>query len=163
ILNAIPLPALKITVYFKDTPDGKGGTIKAKTVQIEFTFTPAKDFFGNKIEGFELSYDPDPKKRLLKRLSFKVKGTFPVLGGQTDPSWDPTAPSDAPAVPGQGSKLIDIQLVAAGQRVKVDIPDNATVEDAVAKIAALVPADGSDPDNLPKFDASRGWLVATHM
>jgi hypothetical protein len=162
VLNAIPLPKTTITVYLKDTDDGKGGTIKAKTVNIEYEID--QDFFGNQIKSFVLGYDPS--KPSGKRLTFQVKGDFPLLPQkyQKDPAWDPTKPGEAPAVPGQGAKLIDIQLIAAGQRVKVDFPDDATVETAVAAIAKIATdAGGSDPDKLPVFDPTRGWLVATHM
>lgn len=159
VLNAIPLPSLTVTVYFKDSSDGK---IKAKTVQIEHDLSPTIDFFGNKVKGFVLTYDPS--KDSGQRVSFEVKGDFPVLDGQPT-TWDPTKPGRAPTVPGQGAKVIDIQLVAAGQRIEVDgLANAATVEDAVKAIAdAAKAAGGSDPDKFPKPDAQRGWLVGTHM
>ena len=148
ILNDIDIPNLKLTVNLK-------------TKAVTFEYDKTIDFLGNTITALIVGYDPskDPGSR----ISFTLKGDFPVLGLK-DPTWDPTKPGQAPAVPGQGSKLIDIQLVAAGQRVVLPLPANPKVEDAINAIVTIAEAaGGSDPNKLPDFDSSAGWLVGTHI
>ncbi|HTO83149.1 MAG TPA: hypothetical protein VMQ73_12980, partial [Methylomirabilota bacterium] len=148
VLNEIPLPAMTLTVDLA-------------TKKVAISLVTNISFFGNTITGVTLGYDPTQPAG--DRLTFRLDGSFPVLGIE-NPTWDPTNPAAAPAVPGQGSKLIDIQLVAAGQRVVLQLPQNPTVEDAVSAIATIAKnAGGSDPNKLPSFDPGAGWLVGTHI
>jgi hypothetical protein len=150
VLNAIKLPTTNLAV-----------NLKTKLVTI--TYTTNIDFFGNTITGIGLSYDPG--KPAGQRLLFTVSGNLPVLGDKaSNPSWDPTKPGAAPAVPGAGSKLIDIQLVAAGQHVKIAVDNSSTVESTLKQITDIANSvGGSDPNKLPTFDPTAGWLIGTHI
>ncbi|UOQ99309.1 LysM peptidoglycan-binding domain-containing protein [Hymenobacter sp. 5317J-9] len=103
-----------------------------------------------------------------KEVSFGIsKGSF--LGGAAPlpKPWNAADPSQAPAVPGQGSKVFDLQFLGMGQHVlPVGGPNTKSVADAIAQLRAAFKPDGQKVPPLPttlEFSAGTNWLIGTQF
>lgn len=148
LLDDINLSGLALTYDFT-----------AGTVGFEVAIGPIDLVFA-RITTIGLRYDSAAPAGTPK-LKLVLEGSFPWADDPKQLSWDPTDPSSTQAPPGNGSKYLDLRLLALGQRVRVpDIAKAATVQQAIAKLAALPPPSGHQlPAVTYAPDAS--WLIGT--
>ncbi|KAA0595417.1 hypothetical protein J2848_003358 [Azospirillum lipoferum] len=138
----IPLESVSLAIDFKTS-----------SAQITLTLDNAS-LLGVSVTGITLSYQSG------KGFALTVQGNFSDLLGTASPSWDPTQPGAAPALPGTGSGNLQVNLLAIGQHMALSTAP-ATVSDAVTALSALLQQTGSG--TLPGFTAGAGWTMALDL
>lgn len=138
----IPLESVSISVNFS-----------SKSAQITLTIDNAS-LLGLSVTGVTLGYQSG------KGFALTVQGDFSDLLGTASPSWDPTQPGAAPALPGTPSGNLQVNLLAIGQHMTLGTAP-ATVSDAITALSALLQKTGGG--TLPGFDAGAGWTVALDL
>ncbi|MGJ4953968.1 hypothetical protein [Bradyrhizobium sp. HKCCYLS20291] len=152
LLNDIGLSSFSLSITLGQT---------SRVIEIDYEGLDF-DFLGCSVTGFGLVYD-SAKAKTGSGFSFTVKGNFPMLGTSSNPSWDPTQPSQAPTAPGLGAAYLDVVLAAFGQHVGLPTQP-VSVEDALIQIQNIV-AGISEGNPLPVhlFDKDAGWLIGARM
>ncbi|MFI2242485.1 LysM peptidoglycan-binding domain-containing protein [Streptomyces chrestomyceticus] len=163
VLGAIGLDALTLEI------DLSAGTVRVShPLQLDLGFAT--------LDGIALTYSrakQEGKKRIPPSVKIKVSGSFlgdacgRGAGAKRSLEWNPVT-ERAPAVPGLGGKLFDLQYLGLGQRVRIDGADLTSIEKIFAEMSgSMVPLrEGTaGPDELPKivFDADSGWLIAARF
>jgi LysM repeat protein len=163
VLNSIKLDALSLQV-----------NVTKKTVTVDYPIDLDLGFV--KLETIGLRYQAEikePKKRTPSSLELEVGCSFlgQSYGGQSGKpplGWNPVS-DRAPAVPGAGAALLDLQYLALGQHVVVtNTAGVKSLGEVVSKMReAMVPLtpDAKDPAKLPglQFDASSQWLIGAQL
>lgn len=173
-----------INTLFKDVMDGATFTINTKTKSVTYTKSslsiPIFDLVT--ITSVTIGYTSPPKnkKELVvaapqkssSGLSFKLGYTSNILKGNAF-EWDPVN-EQPPTIPGKGAAIIDIQLLALGQHIKLQQyspPPNSkikyklppkTVEEAVDDLTLAVQSLSGNSSPAIGFSQNSGWLVGAH-
>lgn len=122
---------------------------------VDFKLQPPVTFVGVTVKDLRLDYEAG------KGVAFHIDADFPGL--QTKPSWNPMEPANAPQLPGMGAKLIDVKLIAAGQKIEISPKALKSVPFALKELKKLVHAADGPPEAMPTFSASAGWLLGADL
>lgn len=115
-------------------------------------------------------------KRVDGQITIAIDGTTTIPGLQDQPLFNPNGNGqnvqDMPEVPGQGSKLFELQLLALGQRVAIrDAVEFDSVPAIIKALQGIPPTSGNknpvNPTNpeagQPYYHQPSNWLAATHF
>ncbi|GAA3927861.1 LysM peptidoglycan-binding domain-containing protein [Chitinophaga oryziterrae] len=144
VLNSIPLNNLSLVYDFTDNK-----------VSFNVGIGPINLGFVT-INGISVSYnskDPNPDNN-------GVIVTLDVTAAWGEiPSWNAAKPETTPAPPGQGSKYLDLRMLALGQHVTLDC--FKTADNVQAAIACMSTLPETKPGKIPPihFDANSSWLT----
>lgn len=150
VLNNIPLNNLALVYDFTD-----------ETVKFEINIGPINMGFAV-IEAISVSYNSKAPKPEDNGVIVELKGKFLWQSNPNSlPPWNAAKPETTPTPSGQGSKYLDLRLLAMGQHVTLDCFRNAEkVQDAIACMTKLKdPEPGKLPD--VQLDANSSWLIGT--
>ncbi|MFD0635166.1 hypothetical protein ACFQ9X_30125 [Catenulispora yoronensis] len=143
VLNSLSLRGFGIEFDLGATP---------RTVTVVYSLSQPVDLGFITLRGLRIGKVND-------KVTVSLDATF--VGGAPVPPFEPL--NGTPPVPGSGS-LVDLRLLALGQRVTVPgIEKAATVDAAVKALGAFkdTPANGLPVG--PTFDAGAPWLVGVHI
>ena len=148
VLNLLSLDGLEFFINFTDE-------------KIGFTLQLDVNLGFIKLDKISLTYGLQDKS-----VIFKIEeGSF--LGGALPlpEPWDVTKPDQAPTVPGEGSDIFKLKLLAAGQHV---LPKDGQLPASVSGAVDLLQAAFKVPARTPplqdtelRFSNEAGWLIAT--
>jgi hypothetical protein len=152
VLDSIPLNALSLVYDFT-----------AGQVSFDVAIGPIELGFA-RIDGISVTYVSGSENPDDDGVKVELRGSFRWQSNPDDPlSWNAAKPETAPAPPGNGSKYLDVRLLALGQHVTMDcFKDATTVQKAIACMAKMPP---TEPGKVPRvdFDADAGWLIGADL
>lgn len=135
-------------------------TIDPKENIVEFVFNANVDLVVAQLDSIGVRYS---KKSGEGKVDLILTGSF--LGQQYTPekplSWD-VVNDPPPAVPGQGTSLVNLRYLGLGQRVTFSGPTPNTVAESIAKLKqdmAPPPAEGNPLPNTMSYAADSQWLI----
>ncbi|MBL4660648.1 MAG: hypothetical protein JKY19_09845, partial [Alcanivoracaceae bacterium] len=148
-------------------------TTTQKIVSCVLTPPPGHNtIFGITIKNIKLGYDTLQKTKGKSGLTFVIdlKSKLPFLDISTV-KWDPVT-ERPPAVPGKGTSILDIELLALGQHItfnplykpakgKFIVPPK-TVQEAVTDLQLAVNSLSGTSSPAMIFAKDGGWLVGAH-
>lgn len=115
------------------------------------------------VTGVKLIYGA-PKGSTKKQVQVTLLGSFPwntgenALGGPNELGpWDAATPGSSPSPDGKGNAYFDLRLLALGQRVKLFDEPPLSAEQALKVLESC------DPEKIPDYSASVGWIVGAHF
>lgn len=148
VLNSIPLNNLQLVYNFT-----------TKQVGFDLDIGPIEMGFA-RIDKIYITYKSNQKDSDDNGVQVELKGSFRWQQDPGEPlGWDAAKPETTPAPDGQGSKYLELRLLALGQHVTLPcFADANTVQEAIACMTQLPAA---DPDEIPgvTLDANSSWLI----
>lgn len=102
------------------------------------------------LQGVKVVYD----RKAEQKIKVALQGTFAWQEGN-EISWDAAKPGTAPAPDGKGAKYLDLRLLAFGQKMHFFDAVPESTQDAITNLKKKL-----DPEKLPAYDETAGWLVA---
>jgi LysM repeat protein len=172
VLDKISLDGLELIYSFvKDDKSQNTIGLKVPVGPIDLVFC--------RVDALEISYRSNPAKQTAAAAAagedpppgvmIQIDGFFPWVTDSKEGTtsslgpWDTSQPGSAPAPPGNGSKYLDVRMLALGQHVLAPGLASATdIQTAIADLGNLKVPVG---DQIPPvtFDASAGWLVGADL